>query len=726
MPDRRRPRNSTAGSGWRAFLRQAVLLEAGAAILLFGSLIHHPELTGSGATALAELKAHGYVTPTNAEPVRVYPARTDGDFHSGLAGGWHPGVISLRESPTGGFGPEIYLRHELMHEASYRTCGGRLPLWAEEASAMHFSGELLGRQEPEPSDEDAIDHLRARVRIGASLDAVSYTALAGLVAVYGWPDRACAVSEQIQKVVTARTDSEFSFIMIHLLSGRVLESRGDLNTAYPPGSLLKIPYAASLTEGSDQAIGEELARSDTAGLLLRQNVVDFDRFRFLTSMVKESSLARDGVSGEGVKQGGQVERTYLGERDQTGNFPFEANLSELALVLRASFLSAPASFSGLAANGSLPQSTLHEASDANKAILKKLRALCKTGTVSDARGNPIVGHLLVAWPREDPQFLAVFRQPGMSGALTLRSAAGVVKKWSARYTAGFGQVNVRLLSLTPRPSWEVVEVCGSQERQEQDGSRLRFSTCGWFKILSSARGSRTERFVRGILQTLPEGDKVVLKTDPETYADAVLAAEAQDLRGEAAKALRAVIFWDGVHGSHRHPDSSSLCDTTHCMVFQGSTSREKERRQASTDTTILRLLDRLAPKKGPNWFSFSEGGVEQWQRQIPVAELQQAVNESTILDLRRERLRNGETAVHLIYPESEEQVPCELFRAKLKLPSCPETIVYDAGDGAWRFQGIGKGHGVGLSVEKVRRLGKSGYSAEAIIKDAYSAVAASK
>jgi peptidoglycan hydrolase-like amidase len=326
---------------------------------------------------------------------------------------------------------------------------------------------------------------------------------------------------------------------------------------------------------------------------------------------------------------------------------------------------------------------------------------------------------MVAWPQEDPLYLAVFRRPGTNGALTLRSAAKMLQKWSSSYPADYGQVKVRLLTLTPRSSWEVVDECNSHERQEAGGAGLRFSSCGWFKILSTARGSRSERFVRGVLQTMPDGEKVILKTDPETYADAVLAAEAQDLRGEAAKALRAVIVWDGVHGSHRHPDSPSLCDTTHCMVFRGSTSTRNGRQHTTTDPILLRLLDRLAVEKRLDWFPFSEGGVEQWQRQVPVAELQQLVNESTILDLRRVRMKNGETAVHLIYSESDEQVSCEFFRAKLKLPSCPETIEYDAGATAWNFHGIGKGHGLGLSVDKARRLGRSGNNAAAIIKDAY-------
>ena len=72
-----------------------------------------------------------------------------------------------------------------------------------------------------------------------------------------------------------------------------------------------------------------------------------------------------------------------------------------------------------------------------------------------------------------------------------------------------------------------------------------------------------------------------------------------------------------------------------------------------------------------------------------------------------------------MYPETEERVPCEVFRARLKLPSCPESIQSDAATGTWIFQGIGKGHGQGLSVDKARTLAGSGTSAAAILRDAY-------
>lgn len=211
----------------------------------------------------------------------------------------------------------------------------------------------------------------------------------------------------------------------------------------------------------------------------------------------------------------------------------------------------------------------------------------------------------------------------------------------------------------------------------------------------------------------------MLKTDPETYADAVLASEAQDLQGAAREALQALIVWNGVHGSRRHPDTSSLCDSTHCMVFLGHTSDTTEIRQSKTDPALLSFLDGLALQKKLNWLSFSEGGIERWEKRMTSGELQQRVNEPRILDLRRERTRDGELFVHLQYLETEERVPCEIFRARLKLPSCPEVIQSDPANSTWLFTGIGKGHGQGLSVERIRMLAKSGYNASAILKDAY-------
>ena len=80
---------------------------------------------------------------------------------------------------------------------------------------------------------------------------------------------------------------------------------------------------------------------------------------------------------------------------------------------------------------------------------------------------------------------------------------------------------------------------------------------------------------------------------------------------------------------------------------------------------------------------------------------------------------SGEIMVHLMYPETEEKVPCEVFRARLKLPSCPASIQSDSATGAWIFQGTGKGHGQDLSVDRARTHAGSGTSAAAILSDTY-------
>ena len=275
-----------------SLFRRVILLEAGAAIILFGSLMHHQDLARSGALAIDELKTLGYQTPTSSEPVRVYPAKTGVTFNSAHAGGWHPGIISLRENPAGSSGTEVFLRHELMHEARFRTCAGKLPLWTEEASAISFSGELKVQPALELPAENELKHLQEKIRISAPLDTISYNALLKLVSFYGWPSQPCAVSKEIEKLLVS-PGPDFSSILISLVSGEVLEGKGDLKTSHPPGSLLKIPYAAALKEAAGEAVGEELAASDSFKLLNRKKFFNPELFRSLTSIIKDTTLARE-------------------------------------------------------------------------------------------------------------------------------------------------------------------------------------------------------------------------------------------------------------------------------------------------------------------------------------------------------------------------------------------------------------------------------------------------
>ena len=245
------------------------------------------------------------------------------------------------------------------------------------------------------------------------------------------------------------------------------------------------------------------------------------------------------------------------------------------------------------------------------------------------------------------------------------------------------------------------------------------SVCGGFKLVSTAKGSRSERYVSGILAESPSGGQTVLETDLESYAEAVLSAEAQGLPAEAREALRAVIVWNGARGGGRHPETSSVCDTTHCMVFPGEPEAKKLRTGRRTGPGLLQTLDAIAGAKQLEWLPFSKGGSERWEKPVPAAELSRLLDEPAILDIRRERLRTGGVSVHLFYRENEEVVPCEVFRNRLKLPSCPDSIQHDEDGGGWIFKGIGEGHGLGLSVERAAELAKAGLGAAEILADAY-------
>ncbi|NJD07312.1 MAG: hypothetical protein FIA97_12570 [Methylococcaceae bacterium] len=690
--------------------RFAVFREAGAALLFFGVLAQQPELQEAGGKAVAELAALGYRVPAADDPVRVFPALTGGEFSGSHAGGWRPGQIYLRNRPEGGHAASVYLRHELFHEASHRSCGGRLPRWAEEAGALWFSGELAGRRSvPSAVSEEALEALRGRIRQGSELNSVDRSLLADLMASFGWPAEPCAASPRLSEKLGIPFDDRGGggYLLVSLLSGRVLESGGDQQGRYPPGSLLKLPYAAALTSADPVSLGAELAASDTGKLLARRDHLDLERYRLLLSPVKGHRLL--------VSRGAEPHwPSLVGERDRDGAFPLEANLRELAWMVRASLLARPGVFQGLSRNGSVPESTLAGQDDADRQVLAQLHALAKTGTASDPRGNPLVGHLAVAWPAEHPVFLALFRQRGIGGAGVLPYAARWLRPWRLSHPVGIASVRVRLFSLTPRSSWQALEDCPAYET-----SGTRISLCGEFRLISAAAGSRSERKVRGILRSREPSGPVVLETDGDSYADAVLQAEAQELKGSARAAMRAVILWNGAHGGHRHGDTGALCDTTHCMVYVGEQVEEPIAGGVATDPGLLHLLDRLAQHQRLDWLPFSAGGSDRWERRVAAAELENRLGEKQLLELRRERRRDGAITVHLMYPDGEETVACEIFRNAIRLPSCPDAIVRDSVTPDWLFRGIGAGHGMGLEVARAKALSEGGRSAEEILRDAY-------
>lgn len=698
------------GASFKRRRRRTCLHDVGAAILFFGTLTQQTELRQAAKIALSELALRGYSIPSEDDPVRVFPALTNGAFSGSHAGGWRPGSIYLRQQPQGELNETVYLRHELFHEASHRTCAGKISSWAEEAGAMYFSGELAGLVPGDWPSAFELQNIKNRVRQGAELNGSDRAALARLVVNGGWPSEACAVSTQLNDMLGAAFEdaTDSAYRLVSLLSGRVLASAGDQASRLPPGSLLKIPYAAALEHVNPDLLAAELVASDTEKLLQRREQFQDEHYRLLLSPIAEQKLPSNFELSNP-----QNWRAYLGERNADGEFALQATLPELALAMRAALLSRPDYFRGLSQNGLLPNSTLAGQSEADIKLLRQLQVLAKTGTVSTVDGRPLVGHLMLAWPAAHPVFMAIFRQRGVSGAGVLSKAAALLRTWQRDYPSRYAKVRVSLLTSTKTGSWDVEPDCPLVANQYR-----RFTVCGQFRIISTARGSRSERIVRGVLQQSGEQGPTVLETDVDSYVDGVLAAEAQNLVGSAREAMRAVIAWNGSHGSHRHNESSSLCDTTHCMVFLGEPPGDKPRRSGHVEIELMQLLDKLAVESGLNWLPFANGGDQQWQRQRSVDELRRAFAENQILDIRRERRKDGELLIRLLYPSSEELLSCEIFRNTLKLPSCPDSVKA-IDNQTWQFVGVGAGHGLGLSIARAVVLAESGRNAAEILRDAY-------
>ncbi len=679
------------------------LFEGASALVLSGVLATMPTLERDGVVALGELSSRGYSVPTPDSPLRVVPFEVGSASH---AAGWRPGVVSMRPEPAGDVSPSVYLRHELIHEANYRTCRGSLPAWADEAAAMAFSGEANESIAGLPNETE-LEGVRKATRLRSPLMPQHMRTIARLVSHYGWPTTACAVSPDIEKIIAlgARPSGELSYVLMSSASGRVLAASGDQKGQYPIGSLMKIPFVASLREPITHIEGDALLASDTDALERVVGRLELSRFRAFMRGVGATWF--DGLGS----------RVLLGERDAKGRFRLEFSLLGTARVIRSALLSSPRVFSGLRAQGSDSRSTLHNAPARFKALLRELDAGAKTGSVTDPRGEPLIGYLALFWPADSPTLIAVFRKSGVRGASLAESVLPLLERWKGEFRAAEIDVQVALLSQLPRTAWSVRAFEGIPGcHEEKLPSAERTTSCGVWMIETRALRARATRLVAGIISP----DETRLKTDRETYADAVVTSEGDDLPRAARQALRTVVVWNALHGGHVRGDSQTgLCDTTHCMVFLGHPIEGHsvfERAPEKLDPACLSLFQNNRAQHG-NWFPFSVGGSSSWERLIPEARLARIVGEPLVLDVRRELRRSGDVFLRFTYGAGEESVPCDKVMTLLDLPSCPDAVRHDAAQ-SYVFSGMGKGHGMGLSLERARQLALRGEGAAEILQDA--------
>jgi hypothetical protein len=594
-----------------------------------------------------------------------------------------------------------------MHEANHRTCGGFLPRWADEASAIAFSGEAAEGDEAVPTEIE-LEAVRKAIRLRSPFMPSHLRTISRLVTRYSWPANACAISPEIERVLAhgSAVSADLSYVLMSYSSGRVLSQSGDQKGAYPLGSLMKLPFIASLEQPVTSVESRALLSSDTEVLIRSIGRLDLRRYRELIQGV-------GGVWLDDLSNG-----ALLGERDARKDFPFQFPLSSAALLVRSALMRVPHDFLVLRGQGSDPHSTLRAAPARFVALLRELDAGAKTGSVSDSKGEPLFGHLAVFWPIEAPTLIALFRKPGVRGAALAEFATPVLERWKREFKSSEIDVRVALLSQLPRSAWNLRAYEGMQGCQEERlRSGDRVTSCGVWRIETHAERARATRLVAGIVSA----DERMLTTDRETYVDAVVASEGDELPHSARQALRAVVAWNAVQGAaDRGHTEGRLCDTTHCMVFLGHSMQIRDllwRPPKKPDPESIAFLQNAGAHRG-SWFPFSLGGNVSWERGISTERIAQLVREPLLLDLRRELRRTGEIFFRFVYEGGEESVPCDKVMTLLDLPSCPDNVQHHATQ-RYIFSGMGRGHGRGLSLERAQHLALKGKSAVEILQDAY-------
>jgi hypothetical protein len=690
---------------WRRERRRGItLVEGTSALVLAGVLALVAGLERDGSGALRELESRGYLVPTAEAPLSVVPFQGGTASH---AAGWRPGVVSLRPEPKGDLSPSVYLRHEIMHEANHRTCKGSLPRWADEASAIAFSGGVTQPDES-PLSENELGDVRKAIRLRSPLMPKHLRAITRLVARYGWPTAPCAVSPAIENILVsgAAASAGVSYVLISHSSGRVLARSGNQDEAYPLGSVMKVPFVASLRSSPNELESRALIASDTAVLAQSEQRLDRGRYRDLVQ----------GVGGSWRDDLGTT--ALLGERDASGGFSLQFSLPAAARLVRLALMRAPYDFAVLREHERDESSTLRHAPRRFLELLGGLDAGAKTGSVSDSKGEPLIGHLVIFWPVSKPTLIAVFRKAGVRGAALAELAVPVLERWRQEFDPSEINVRVSLLSQLPQAAWMLRAfdgIEGCREAELAGGDRV--TSCGVWSIETRADRARPVRFVAGIVSA----DGRVLTTDRETYADAVVASEGADLPRAARQALRAVVIWNGLRGgASRGHEHGGLCDTTHCMVFLGHSLAQRDSLMVPPERTDPQSLSYVRSVSACNeaWLPFSLAGMAAWEQRVPAERIARVAREPIVLDLRRELRRTGEVFFRLFYESGEEILPCDKVMTLFDLPSCPETVRHADGE-AYVFSGLGEGHGRGLSLETARHMALRGESPIDILKDAY-------
>lgn len=706
------------------------------AIFLYGELQQQSQLFESVVKIQNELQAYGYNFGNPATHLRIYPFSkgyknsTNDHFH-GVGGIWSPYKIFVQANPIKPYTVELFLKHELMHEANYHTCKGKLPIWADEASALAYSGELKLNNSDE-LNENELEDLKSDIKLDTHLKVTARKALAVLIKRYGWNIKVpCSIPRDLNLFVNAKKQQEsgeMAWRIIHIVSGKVIRYAGNQTKQAPVGSLLKIPLYASidtsiLSKEKIEKLSEALLSSDTGKMLQLNNLYKyFNKDRFF-NIINSKYYSLNNEDQLYFNSSLSLEKWMLGERKPNENWFHSLNLIQTAWLMRNAILTGDKQlFIPLVNNGIDKNSTLYKNSDPLKKLLHKHQVISKTGSTGNKNGKPYYGHVLYLWPKDNPQYLAIFRQEGVNGFVVaehstkyLSEFMNTIKDYGKNVTPGI--VKVELYSKLRDKKIKIFSECptfSSNWYSSESNKQVKFSTCGDFTITLVDKKNIKEKIVLGGLQE--SNNKVYLYTDPISYTNGVIQAEDAKINGEAKKAFRSIIYWNAIFSNKKDP----ICDTTKCMVFLGNSYSDLKNVNSVSnndliDPSLISYLNSITLKE--KWLMFAKGGIAPWKIVIPSAKLNNVLQTSLVLSIQRYIVDEHKVKIHIQYPETEEYLDCEIFRNKLKLYSCPDNISFDRIKKEWFFSGFGEGHGTGFNVEYNKLMGIKGKSAIELLKE---------
>lgn len=687
------------------------------------------------------------------------------------------GRIELNASLARGASDATF-RHELAHVFLESRCPGLAkasPLLSE-AFALHASGDAARRfasasglptlaaardwlvlhGEDERPDDRAASRALTRVLgrggaeaawdagFGDTLGSCRDPAFSTSRAVAAFLDAVRGAGEE-------RAASRADFLLLDGLSGETLAEDGRPRARFPAGSILKPSLVASVPafleprparedvswrcpgppRAGEPMAWEDALRRSCNGFFLDLAPGEAGAFAAWADMFRRLGLPEPPLAMEG--------RIGL-----IGDY----GVSALEAVRLFAWLDRAAPHVVDALRGTATSGTLAGAPDARWFAARGIAL--KTGTVRDARSEPLHAWIVAVGPRSAagaPSFLSALHATGRATSSLLPD---LKRRLEAALTSLESPAAVQVLGLVPAGTVGVACEPGvplavrSPEgdwRLEEPGARRPAGTleagaayaCPASRLLVSfpaSDGAPRTRPYHGTLHVQPPpsapfssvplrarsararaGSPFVLETSVLSYVTSSVLSEAPSAHAELQKALSLVVRNNRL--ASRHGDRPP-CDTTHCNLFgQDERIPPQARARARAAVAATAGLEVALPASGRPWLPFFLGGRAAWSETRSAsevrAELDLAADPAQVA-----RLADG---AFTIEAGAALTVPCEVLRNQLRLPSCPDAVARE-GTG-FVFRGAGEGHGEGLDVTAANAAAAEGADFRALLARAW-------